>query len=480
LYLWGVFFSIFFQIFLNLTALSGDFKSFFDRHTQKNVCSVSIFDLNQRKVIFQHQQALLRVPASVTKIITTGAALSILGPTYRIETSVLYDGLRKGSQIIGDLIFRGQGDPKLVTELLWQLALDLKKLGLQEVNGDLVIDNDLFQPIFRTTSSNFLGRPFNAPVVPLSLNFNVLDFFVHPAFKSGNFALVQLYPFSLNYIHLKNKINTVNNRFNKKIKILKKYKNQMVLELSGSVHVKENPKHVYYSISRPVLFVGNLLRAFLAHQNIFIRGKIKAKKTHKKAIVLYKLKGYSLRNIVASMNYYSNNFIADMLTYQLAIYRHPQASQLNFVQGVNILKNFLKKTVGIHSSFRLLNGSGLSPKNRFSTAQMIQFLNFFFNDSAVFPDFLASFPASGWDGTLQKRFGKYPFLAGSIRAKTGTLTSPISASSLAGYFRGRNTHWYSFAFLCDGQKQSRQPSISSLRDFQESILAAFIDRSETF
>src|SRR5205085_7392120 len=57
-------------------------------------------------------------PASVMKLVTTFAALELLGPAYRWKTEVYQDG--------DDLVLRGYGDPKLTYESFWLLLRALR------------------------------------------------------------------------------------------------------------------------------------------------------------------------------------------------------------------------------------------------------------------------------------------------------------------------------------------------------------------
>ena len=95
----------------------------------------------------------------------------------------------------------------------------------------------------------------------------------------------------------------------------------------------------------------------------------------------------------------------------------------------------------------------------------------------VFPEFLASLPATGWDGTLKKRFGKGDAveLKGLIRAKTGTLTEPIAVSAIAGYFRHPKHGMVAFCILENGKDGSSQPAVADLRDQQDQVLTAFMN-----
>ncbi|MEH6364652.1 MAG: D-alanyl-D-alanine carboxypeptidase, partial [Pseudomonas marincola] len=84
-------------------------------------------------------------PASTMKIITTYAALELLGPTYQWRTDFYADGPVRGGVLNGNLYFKGGGDPKLNMEKLWLLLRDLRANGVTKVTGDLVLDRSYFK-----------------------------------------------------------------------------------------------------------------------------------------------------------------------------------------------------------------------------------------------------------------------------------------------------------------------------------------------
>jgi len=73
------------------------------------------------KTYLAHRAEAPMNPASVMKLVTTVAALDVLGPAYTWRTAVYTDGPVRDGVLAGSLYLRGEGDPKLVTERLWLL-----------------------------------------------------------------------------------------------------------------------------------------------------------------------------------------------------------------------------------------------------------------------------------------------------------------------------------------------------------------------
>src|SRR5262245_56931741 len=85
-------------------------------------------------------------PASAMKLITTLAALDLLGPAFTWRTEVYTDAALRGDVLEGDLVLKCGGDPKLDLERFWLLLKTLRGRGLREIRGDLVADRSVFTP----------------------------------------------------------------------------------------------------------------------------------------------------------------------------------------------------------------------------------------------------------------------------------------------------------------------------------------------
>jgi D-alanyl-D-alanine carboxypeptidase/D-alanyl-D-alanine-endopeptidase (penicillin-binding protein 4) len=83
-------------------------------------------------------------PASTMKLVTTYAALEMLGPTFQWKTEFYTDGTLSNGVLNGNLYLKGGGDPKLNMEKLWLLMRDLRANGVRTVTGDLVLDRSHF------------------------------------------------------------------------------------------------------------------------------------------------------------------------------------------------------------------------------------------------------------------------------------------------------------------------------------------------
>ena len=106
--------------------------------------SVFVEDVETGEVLLQWRAGEARNPASTIKLLTTLVALDILGPAYRWKTDVYLHGEVQGDRLNGDLLLKGYGDPFLVTERVWQLLRTIRRMGIREISGDLLIDDSSF------------------------------------------------------------------------------------------------------------------------------------------------------------------------------------------------------------------------------------------------------------------------------------------------------------------------------------------------
>jgi serine-type D-Ala-D-Ala carboxypeptidase/endopeptidase (penicillin-binding protein 4) len=101
-------------------------------------------DLASGTVLFEQNSGRSLAPASNEKLPLTYAALTQLGPTYRIETDVLGQGQQDGTQWTGTLVLKGNGDPTLSSADLRALAAQVKALGIRSVTGGVTGDESAY------------------------------------------------------------------------------------------------------------------------------------------------------------------------------------------------------------------------------------------------------------------------------------------------------------------------------------------------
>jgi len=443
--------------------------------------SVHIVRLNDGKTLYDRNADLALVPASVTKILTSAAALTRFTPVHTFKTR-FYVGSRKGNVVAGDLYVRGDGDPYLVSEQLWQVAADIRNLGISEIKGGIIIDNSLFDgPVRNNTrkaSAKNSVHAYDAPVSAFGLNFNTYAVAVSPGEKQGAPAFVNLDPYPLSNVQIINQVKTSSSS-GKDLAVNRiSTKNGDRITVTGTIGLNETMAKVYRSVGDNTAASGELLKSFLNAAGVSVKGSVTEGPIPASAKEIIVLNSYEMRKIVSGLNTFSNNFIADVLIKRLGA-AFPRsgvpdvAGQGTYENGIDVIRKFLREDVGIKTPFVLNDGSGLSETNSLSSRQITQVLAYMEKRMEVFPEFFASLPATGWDGTMKKRFVKGDALdmRGLFRAKTGTLSQPVSVAGLAGYFRHPQHGLVAFSIIENGSRGKKQPSIGTLRDRQDLVLA---------
>jgi serine-type D-Ala-D-Ala carboxypeptidase/endopeptidase (penicillin-binding protein 4) len=401
-----------------------------------NTSDVTMEVRQDNKVVFGLNEKVLMIPASVTKIFTAYAVLKQIPFNYKFKTEMFFDDK--------NIYVKGGGDPGFVSENMWYLVNEFKRQGISHIPGDIILDDSLFDQIRYDESreSKRIDRSYDAPVGALSFNWNSVNVYVKP--ENGK---VQAYvdPES-NYFTLRN---TAKISKRPKDLILSIDQNAQMLTLSGELSSQVPEKAYFKNVSDPIKWFGENLKSFLNQRGVSIKGKIKAGKVPSSARSVAVVESKPLTSVLADMNKFSNNFVAEMLTKNLSAYSGESPAKLS--TGVSLIKSELKKLNITDKDMLLLNPSGFSRDNRFSAHALTEVLSHIQTDFKIYPSFVDSLPLSGFDGTLKKRMKDTP-TEGYVRAKTGYLDGVVS---LAGYVAKRpdaGSDVYAFTFIYNGAK----------------------------
>ena len=108
-----------------------------------------VVDLTTGETVYSQNASLSLLPASNEKLAVTYAALTALGPGFRIETDVLGEGHQIGTTWQGNLVLKGYGDPTLASADLVDLARQVRAAGISRITGSVLGDESWFDT-FRT------------------------------------------------------------------------------------------------------------------------------------------------------------------------------------------------------------------------------------------------------------------------------------------------------------------------------------------
>lgn len=134
------------------------------------------------RVLLEHLADTPRNPASVMKLVTSYAALDLLGPAYTWRTDFRVDALPRDGVVDGNLYITGGGDPMILVEDFLHMLLALRQRGIRHVTGDLVVDDRYFDEasIDRSPIDEQPERAYNAWPASLVVNFRATRFVLVP------------------------------------------------------------------------------------------------------------------------------------------------------------------------------------------------------------------------------------------------------------------------------------------------------------
>ncbi len=195
------------------------------------------------------------------------------------------------------------------------------------------------------------------------------------------------------------------------------------------------------SMENRAIACGHLLKDKLIQKGISVEGTVVSDKVPSGMESVAKHLSPPLSAIIKSMNKPSDNWIAEMLfkTIGAEVKGEPGSWQ----KGREAVGEFLNEILGEQNAYRFVDGSGLSRYNLLSTELLTKLLVTMYNSFELMPEFTASLPIAGVDGTLRNRMqGVYAEKV--LRAKTGTLSG---VSALAGYTRTADGEVLAFGIL---------------------------------
>jgi len=135
-------------------------------HVSGRASAAVALDLTSGEAVYSHNASLPLLPASNEKLAVTYAALTALGPAFRVETDVLGNGEQNGGIWHGDLVLKGYGDPTLSSRDLAELARQVRADGIDQVDGHVLGDATWFDA--RQTSPGWKASFYIDESPPLS------------------------------------------------------------------------------------------------------------------------------------------------------------------------------------------------------------------------------------------------------------------------------------------------------------------------
>jgi D-alanyl-D-alanine carboxypeptidase/D-alanyl-D-alanine-endopeptidase (penicillin-binding protein 4) len=450
------------------------------------VVSALAVDLDNGAVLQQLNSERRLTPASLTKLAVAAATLNRWPADKVFETRLLAHGTLNAGELTGDVILDGAGDPTLEYHALLALAVQASGAGVSSVHGRVVVNLAPFTEVGCETQDRCgamvrSDTAFNAPLSAVGVDYGNWCVSVQPTLP-GTAALVRGCGVARLPIPVEGTIATGTAQSKKTFWIERATNAGVdVLRVGGQIPLGARER-VYRAMSNPAMGVGLLLRESLREVGVGAPGDVVITQGQLPSDVfeLAQTEGLVLREQLGRMLRFSNNYIADVLTFDLAADMTGKAP-LGLAEASKGLSEFVQHALQAQSRVRvaaplLLSGSGLTPENELSARDLVALLAYQYHDSRHFPAF--------YGGLTVPRQAPFGFLRQGSEAwldrvalKTGTMDEPHSVCGIAGYLRKKAGGWVAFAAIVNGSSTTRHiplyKSMEASRTDLEALLAHY-------
>ena len=430
-----------------------------------------------------HRAEVALNPASVMKLVTTYAALDLLGPAYTWRTPVYVQGPVREGTLHGNVYIRGGGDPKLVVERLWLLLRRVQGLGIRRISGDIVLDSSAFEAPGDDPAS-FDGeplRPYNVGADALLINFKsvIMTFVPVPSSRS---ALVQYEP-ALQGVQTQARVplsgTDAGGCGDYRAALKADFSDPLRIRFAGtfpaacpektwSVAYADPPSYNRRAVGAMWHEIGGELGGSVREGHLPAPGAAATP-----AEWVFELSSAPLSELIRDINKYSNNVMAQQLFLSLSLGTDrgedasasagaPPSQPARAASGEasrEALRRWWRERFGDADVPVLDNGSGLSRNSRISAQALARLLQHAYR-SAWMPELMASLPIAGLDGTLKRRRVN---ARGSAHLKSGSLRD---VAAVAGYVHAASGRRYCLvAIINHSNALAARPALDALLDW---------------
>jgi D-alanyl-D-alanine carboxypeptidase/D-alanyl-D-alanine-endopeptidase (penicillin-binding protein 4) len=421
--------------------------------------AVVVQEAGSGRVRLQHRADAAHNPASLTKLLTTYAALDLLGPAWTWRTGVWLAGPLREGVLDGDLVIRGSGDPTLTLERTWLLLERVRQLGVREIRGDIVLDRSAFAPA-QGAAGDFDGqplRPHNVQPDALLLNFRAVTYRFVPDPARG-VARVAAEP-ALAGVSVDAEVAlSAAPCGDWRAALRASFDDPTRVRFAGAYPQACGERAWPVAHPQPAAYDARLLRALWQGAGGVLGGTVREGAAPNSA-PSFEFESPPLAAVVRDINKFSNNVMAQQLFLTLAA--QPSAPGLPAPRATEAmarerLAQWATARLGeAAAGLRIDNGSGLSRHNRISAQALARLLQQAWA-GPLMAELKSSLPISAVDGTLRRAQAG----AGRAQLKTGSLRDVVA---VAGYVLADSGRRYVLVALVEHpQAGAARPALDAL------------------
>jgi len=440
-------FIVFLCVLLDLQAQKG-----YNLSSNKNLRTASYsyyaVDAGTGEVIGSSPQKSL-VPASVMKLVTTAAALEVLGPQFRFNTILGYSGeIEKDSGILrGDLVIKGGCDPAFYSQYFTghyqgtfeEWAEKIKESGIRRISGDLAIDISAMEnsSIPGGWVWEDLGNYYGAGVTALSYSDNLYEIHLSSPSGGGKAADITYTNPEIEGLALENKV--ISSDANTDLSCVYGAPHSLQQEIVGTIPINRKDFVVKAAMPDPAVTAAETFKKILSSKGVLIDGIVKKETQPRQLVLLAEKSSPELSQLLVPLNQKSINLFAEQLLREIG---RAQKNDPSLQPSIDALTEFWREKNICLDGFYPSDGSGLSRLCSLCPRTLVGILAYMYKGSNR-EIFFNSLPLAGASGTLEYSFRGTP-LQNNLRAKTGSMKR---VRSLAGVFTSRNGRKVIFAVI---------------------------------
>ena len=437
-----------------------------DNSLQGASIAYCVMNAKTSEVISEYNSQVQLIPASTLKIVTTSAALGILGTNFRFETKLIYSGVLNAETGVlnGDIIILGSGDPSLQSDyfdkeekkITDKWAEQIKAKGIQKINGKVIGDASCFiRDVPPSWIWGDIGNYFGAVPCGLSFMDNKFKLFFESKEAGSRATIKKMTPsyYANDYIiwdeviarGTEDEAFVFGDPFGFK------------KEVRGTIPPNKSNYEVEAALPDPALLCAEMLNESLKKYGVVCAEtpianydkEIKFGKTETIHVHL----SPTLDKLVQLTNIHSNNLYCETLLKTLG--------KGSFSVGIEQVKKYWQnRGVNINALF-MVDGSGLSRANTLSTAIQAQILGKIYRDTLLYTAFKSSLPIAGKNGSMTN-IGKGTFIENNLVAKTGYINR---ARGYCGYVKTKSGKYLAFSILFNNYNCSAREAKLKLEKF---------------
>jgi D-alanyl-D-alanine carboxypeptidase/D-alanyl-D-alanine-endopeptidase (penicillin-binding protein 4) len=442
--------------------------------------SIMIKDVRGDTVMCSYDAGREVIPASVMKLVTTAAALEILGEKFRYETAVMYDGKLRNGILDGNIYIRGSGDPTLGSsdmgadrdKILCEWIAAIKNMGIREITGGVIADESIFdtEGVSMKWMREDLGSYYGQGCYGLNVYDNRYSLFLHTGEANGSPRIERSEP-DVSFLLFHNYLTTKKIAADSTYITGFPYSNERYLY--GVVPSNRSGYRLSGDLPEPALFLAGYITELLRKENIqvtappscyrILQQEKKWKRPYRRIITM----SYSppLKDLIRITNHVSHNLYADALLKTIGLQYKSDDIVSSFGKGIKTVRKHWEEKGLETSSLWMFDGSGLASADKMTARFMCELLAYMATVSDVSQTFVESLPRAGVEGTVKNTL-KGSSLQGKARLKSGSMSRVYN---YAGYITKENKQ-YAVVILINNFscKQSRIKA-----DMEQVLLSLF-------